>query len=804
MIKQLMKILSIFVIGILLISSMPSHAYSIDLKKPTNNSLLNDDIKKEVIEISRDADWYHKPSNYDELVSWYESLEQNFSNFIEIIDANEMYGTNAATGGYTIYYVRVTNESLGFHKPEVLFLGSPHGDETVGTIGMYWFLDWFTRKAFTDEPCIEYSKDWLNWLVDNREIYFEISHNPYGFDHDQRYDGNGWDLNREADYDGPGTPTGGIWASENGKTLHRFINNHTIRVGCDLHGGTRMLIYPWASTYHDVTGTSPISGESYEGAPPDFYFYDASSLRVGSYMGNAGGDGDLNEYNIGTIDEMIWYSVYGGIAPWAYAADVEQNPLEDPYVEDEIFGNYPGTGILWLSPEMSYTKNPSESYFGNDTTPGWGWEIRRYILHQTDIAQPYVRWQDGTIENHMAVSAGEPISFRWQVNGSLVVDHTLIQWGTNPDPINNYDYSTTDHDENEGNYIGGTGWDNADDGTTDGVIFNEEIIINIPGEYYFVTKAQVDQIYANVLRPDEYGDDPYLRLVKERTNASYYESLSGTDGLEEIIGQDWWYSNVIHVTVGDHPPTAQYIWVDADGSENPGTVIDFDASASTGDNSIVLYEWDWTNDGSYDYSSSLPTVSYDYGDGNVYECKLRVTDNTSKNGTFIDIVQANNIEEIDLNQSIFNRGFRLMPGWDAAQEFIPTFDVLSSVDLYLSKFGSPTGDVTVQICEDTADGTVVFEGVISPGDVPSFPDYEWVTLDISDITVTPGNTYYIVLKDATGADTHNCVQWGWCDSYASGSGGPYDGGWFWFRKEANPTWSPIRDWDFTVRTFGYN
>ena len=147
---------------------------------------------------------------------------------------------------------------------------------------MFWFTDWLMRMAFTDEPCQNYSKDWLRWLIDNREIYFEVSHNPYGFDHGpQREDGNGWDLNREADMDGPGRPTGGIWASVNGKTLRAFVDNHTIRLGCDFHGGARMLLYPWGSTHSSINGISPITGYSYKYAPPDFFFFDASSLRLG-------------------------------------------------------------------------------------------------------------------------------------------------------------------------------------------------------------------------------------------------------------------------------------------------------------------------------------------------------------------------------------------------------------------------------------------------------------------------------------------------------------------------------------------
>ncbi|RLF58551.1 MAG: hypothetical protein DRN27_05140, partial [Thermoplasmata archaeon] len=130
--------------------------------------------------------WYYKPESYNELVSWYLTLENQFPNYIEVFKANELYNTGKTAGNYDVYYVRITNESLGLHKPEVLYLGSPHGDESAGTIGMYWFVDWLMRKAYTDEPCEEYSKDYLQWIVDNREIYLEVSHNPYGFDYIQR------------------------------------------------------------------------------------------------------------------------------------------------------------------------------------------------------------------------------------------------------------------------------------------------------------------------------------------------------------------------------------------------------------------------------------------------------------------------------------------------------------------------------------------------------------------------------------------------------------------------------------------
>jgi len=480
--------------------------------------------------------WYQKPDSYDQLVSWYRSLEEKYPDYIEVFRANELYNTGKA-GDYDIYYVRITNESSGFHKPEVLFLGSPHGDETAGTVGMYWFADWLMRNAF------EKNNDWLKWLVDHREIYLAVSQNPYGFDHEQRTDMHNWDLNREADYDGPGRygpPE--CWESVNGKTLMEFVDHHMVRVGTDFHGGARMLLYPWSSTHSDVRATSPISGKEYSYAPPDFYFYDAECLRLGSYMGNFGGN--LDAGNIGTIPTTVGYEAAGAIAAWAYGSDTERNPAESSYVKGA--GGYPGAGILWISPELSVVKNPPEWKMGNDIVPGYGAEVRRFLLHQIDIAQPYVRWISSP-----DTAAGSTVTVKWQVNGSMVVDHTSVQWSTSPDPVGNPEFVGKDHDDFNGKYVGGTGWDGAEGGRTHGITWSEEIEIpENASDIYVVAKAQVDQIYADTVAPEVYGDNPYLRIIRERTNSSYHEVINGTDGTEEMEGHTWWYSPVIHIHVG--------------------------------------------------------------------------------------------------------------------------------------------------------------------------------------------------------------------------------------------------------------
>lgn len=574
----------------LLTAIQPALAYSNGLQKQDFNS-----EEKQAIEDmgTFGPSWYNKPTSYAQLVSWYQALEAQYPGYIEVFKANELYNTGTISNNYDAYYIRITNESLGFHKPEVLFLGGPHGDETVGTVGMFWFTDWLMRMAFTDEPSPYYSKDWLRWLIDNREIYLSASHNPYGYDHVQRYDSHGWDLNREADMNwDPYEPTGGIWASVNGKTLRAFVDNHTIRLACDFHGGARMLLYPWGNMHSSIVGTSPITGYSYNYAPPDFYFFDASSLRLGDFIGDYGGN--LDKYSVGTIPDTVGYTVGGGLSPWAYGADVLSNPVEDPYVNDETWGNYPGAGILWLSPEMSNIKNPSQDTFGNDTVARYGAEVRRTILFQADLAQPYLRWQSDCVQEDEVVITNTPVNFTWQVNGSMVVDHTYLQYGFNPNPIQTWTYTTPDHDEHAGDYIGGTGWDNAMNGQTNGKTYVEQLTFTVPGDYYFVAKAQVDQIYKNVLRPDVYLTNPYLRLIKERTNDSYHEILEGSDGTEEIIGQTWWYSPILHVKVlpeNEAPNTPDKPTGPATGK--PGTTYNYRTTTMDPEGDQVYYMWDW-------------------------------------------------------------------------------------------------------------------------------------------------------------------------------------------------------------------
>ena len=536
---------------------------------------------------------YTVPADYDTFVQWWQALETQYPNYLSMWSPNQQYGlgqvpSSSVHGPYDLYMVRLTNESLGLAKPEVFFAGNPHGDERAGPIGAYWFVDWLLRHAFDDAWNTPYD-DYLRWLLDNREVYFLVSHNPDGFDRIRRCDANNIDLNREADHDGPegpgSCPNGAlnVFSSVQGRTVARFLDEHQIRTGMDFHGGTRALLYPWGSTRSSVSAVSPVTGRSWNYAPPDFYYFDVFSHRMGDFMGDYDGawNGNFGIQNVGTPPGIVGYVARGTYLGWAYGADTVDNPMEAPYVDN---GPYPGAGALWITPEISTVKNPPQSYYGGDDTLGFGIDVRRMLLAMIDVAQPYVRWHPSGASDGFPVQQGHYFDLAWQVNGSLVVDATRVQWGSVPDPVANPSTILPEHTDFAGQYFGGTGWEGALDGRTSGWVWTERLRApSAVGTYYYVARARVDERYSQVLAPATYGSESYLRIVKERTMPGFAEDLLGADGLEHMEYTEWWDSPVLRIeVVPDSTPPVITLRSPPNGAViRAGTPLDFDVFDGT-------------------------------------------------------------------------------------------------------------------------------------------------------------------------------------------------------------------------------
>jgi len=122
-------------------------------------------------------------------------------------------------------------------------------------------------------------------------------------------------------------------------------------------------------------------------------------------------------------------------------------------------------------------------------------------------------------------------------------------------------------------------------------------------------------------------------------------------------------------------------------------------------------------------------------------------------GDFLPLVP--NIEEIDVEQSISDRGFPIRHAldgdWAAAQSFIPILNTLTRTEIYLRKFGTPEFDLTIELREDNPQGTLIDTLLFTPDQTPS--SWEWFSIDFTDATVTPNSDYFIVCPPAPSGVT---------------------------------------------------
>ena len=157
--------------------------------------------------------------------------------------------------------------------------------------------------------------------------------------------------------------------------------------------------------------------------------------------------------------------------------------------------------------------------------------------------------------------------------------------------------------------------------------------------------------------------------------------------------------------------------------------------------------------------------------------------------------------ELDINQSFFSRGFPIRHAidgdWAGAQSYLPTKSVITSVDIYLRKFGNPEFDLIVELRENSPTGTLLDTVTITNTSAPS--GWTWLNIDFEDTTVTPGTDYLIVCPPApSGVTTSFGYEWG----YAFGN--QYNDGSFWFTRDSGGLWRDLPTmYEFTFKTYGY-
>jgi len=135
--------------------------------------------------------------------------------------------------------------------------------------------------------------------------------------------------------------------------------------------------------------------------------------------------------------------------------------------------------------------------------------------------------------------------------------------------------------------------------------------------------------------------------------------------------------------------------------------------------------------------------------------------------------------------------FPIMQDHDPAQSFIPSLRKLTRIELKLEKQGDP-GYINVSIKKNLYDVDLVSVQKES-NSLPSSTN--WISFDLEDITLIPGNTYFIVCKSNSGV-IENYIKWRGSDNdfYTNGHGWKYD--------PMTGLWDDRPDTDFCFKTYG--
>ncbi len=103
-----------------------------------------------------------------------------------------------------------------------------------------------------------------------------------------------------------------------------------------------------------------------------------------------------------------------------------------------------------------------------------------------------------------------------------------------------------------------------------------------------------------------------------------------------------WVRKTLWVNVTNVEPKASFTVNPPTPNEGVSVRVDASGSIEPG-NDIVLYEWDWNGDGTWDNSSATPVFNYVYYRPGAYNLTLRVTDGEGSKNTTFKRITVNNV-----------------------------------------------------------------------------------------------------------------------------------------------------------------
>jgi len=244
---------------------------------------------------------------------------------------------------------------------------------------------------------------------------------------------------------------------------------------------------------------------------------------------------------------------------------------------------------------------------------------------------------------------------------------------------------------------------------------------------------------------------------------------------------------------------------------NTGNMVDKYSITTTGvpagwsvmvdPNPVWLYAWTSTSirvrvtapsDAPIDQQATITVTAKSYND-------LTVLDSSTLTLIVKELTKDQSQEETGvLGAGHF--GLPMSNVYSVAQSFVPTQSNLAKVKIKVSATGAPTGDLIISV-RDSLDGNDLAYKRITPSSLGWYSD--WVTFDILDVSLTPGQTYYIVGRsDSASSDSEQAGFYTW-EVYISTSSDAYPNGETYANVGSGWVSIPLFNVDMTFQTWGY-
>ncbi len=232
---------------------------------------------------------YHDNDQIESLLLSYESAYPGLC---------QVFSIGQSVQGRDLWVIKISdNVNIDEDEPEFKYVSTMHGDEPVGTEMILELVDDLLTGYGSDSR--------MTTLVNEVEMYFLPMMNPDGNALGQRYNANGYDLNRTFPdpYASPiNTPSG---RPVEVQLVMNWTQGRDFVMSANYHGGAMVVNYP--------RDNNPSGSSVYTASDDDDLFIemslDYSMDNLPMYNGS---------FSQGITNGAAWYAIDGGMQDWHY------------------------------------------------------------------------------------------------------------------------------------------------------------------------------------------------------------------------------------------------------------------------------------------------------------------------------------------------------------------------------------------------------------------------------------------------------------------------------------------------------